>query len=202
MPLAEVVRSVNGDLSPSEQRIVNALLREPMAMSQLPAKSVGEQLDVHETTVIRLAKRLGYTGYADLRAELRASATSTETSLERMAPAARQEYTLVRLVEDEVAALERLAGLVPQAEVDALAVVEPFREVLFGDGGVAVGLDGVVVLGAEALFEPGGAPGRKDRGPRGERDTSGEDDRDHEHYRDDDYGLGLHGGYLLCGSCP
>lgn len=134
MSLNELVRNLNGALSPSERRIVNVLLQDSMAMSKLPAKAVAEQLSVHETTVIRLAKRLGYSGYAELRADLRESGSPAETSLERMAPASRQAYTLAQLADDETSALQRLAGMVNQSEVDELAgrIVAARATFLFG----------------------------------------------------------------------
>lgn len=119
--LNELVRNLNGVLSPSERRIVNALLQDPAGMAALPAKAVAEQVEVHESTVVRLARRLGYTGYTELRADLEAQGKEPETSLDRMAPASRQPYTLAKLAADEITALERLTNMVPQAEVDEIA---------------------------------------------------------------------------------
>lgn len=120
MLLNGLVRAMNGALSDSERRVVNALLEDPKAMSELPAKRVAESVQVHESTVIRLAHKLGYTGYTQLRDDLR-SKGEPETSLARMQTRSGGAMDMASLAAEEIAALERLANMVEQEEIDALA---------------------------------------------------------------------------------
>ncbi|WP_460464345.1 MurR/RpiR family transcriptional regulator [Arthrobacter pigmenti] len=133
MLLNGLVRSMNGALSDSERRVVNALLEAPTEMAELPAKQVAERVDVHESTVIRLARRLGYTGYTQLREDLRSDDTPN-TSLDRMQGHADDSFDLASLAAEEIAALQRLSHMVPQGDIDevAKAILKAGTTFIFG----------------------------------------------------------------------
>lgn len=134
MGIQEVARQLNGTLSDSSRRALNLLLADPQNMAQLSATEVASRLGVHEATVIRLARQLGYSGYRELRAELaRAGESGTQlSSADRVR--SRGTYTLAALVDDEVAAMQRVAAQVSQDEIDQLAqrIIDARRLVLFG----------------------------------------------------------------------
>jgi DNA-binding MurR/RpiR family transcriptional regulator len=130
----EVARQLNERLSDSSRRALNLLLADPQEMSGLSATEVASKLGVHEATVIRLARQLGYSGYRELRAELaRAGENGTAlSSADRVR--SRRTYTLAALVEDESAAMQRVAKQIGQDQVDDLArrILAARRVLLFG----------------------------------------------------------------------
>lgn len=134
MGISEMARQLTASLTPAERRALNLLMEEPQEMSKLSAAQVAARLDVHETTVIRLAKRLGYAGYRELRADLARPSLADLTSADRARSRPKSSYTLASLVDDETAAMQRLARLVSQDEIDELAgrILEARRCYLFG----------------------------------------------------------------------
>jgi DNA-binding MurR/RpiR family transcriptional regulator len=134
MGVIQAARQLEGALSESGRRALNLLLEEPQEMAKLSAAEVASRVGVHETTVTRLAKQLGYTGYRQLRADLAKQDPADLTSADRVRSRSKSAYTLAALVEDEAAAMHRLARLVPQDEIDSLAqqVLDARRTYLFG----------------------------------------------------------------------
>ena len=65
------IQRYQGRLSKLDARVIEALLADPIAASYGTAKEVAELAGVHQTTVIRFARKLGYKGYLDLREALR-----------------------------------------------------------------------------------------------------------------------------------
>jgi DNA-binding MurR/RpiR family transcriptional regulator len=119
--LQQAALQLDSVLSPAEQRTLNLLLENPQESSQLTAASVAERLGVHETTVLRLAKTLGFSGYRQLREELVRLSLAQLSSSARAKSRPREAYTLTALVADETKAMERVAAAVPQPQVDQLA---------------------------------------------------------------------------------
>lgn len=104
-------------LSTTEQKVMTVLLSA--ATSSTTAADVASQAGTHESTVVRLAKKLGYRGYPELRRDLRVD----EANSSRPGTPMRMETgaDLASFVADERAGLERLSEFVPQAEIDAAA---------------------------------------------------------------------------------
>jgi DNA-binding MurR/RpiR family transcriptional regulator len=134
MGIHEVVRQLDGTLSDASRRALNLLLTDPQEMSSLSATEVASRLGVHEVTVIRLARQLGYTGYRELRAELARSGEDSATLSSADRVRSRGTYTLAALVDDEAAAMRRVANQVSQDEIDQLAgrILTARRLMLFG----------------------------------------------------------------------
>ena len=89
-------------LSATEQKVMTVLLSA--ATSSTTAADVAAQAGTHESTVVRLAQKLGYRGYPDLRRDLRADEVNPALSGAPM----RQESgaDLASFVADERAGLE------------------------------------------------------------------------------------------------
>lgn len=118
-------------LSATEQKVVTVLLSG--ATSGSTAADVAARAGTHESTVVRLAKKLGYRGYPDLRRDLRAD----ESDQVRGAPMrAETGADLASFVADERAGLARLSEFVSQAELDAaaLTVMQANVVYLFANG--------------------------------------------------------------------
>ncbi|WP_156721107.1 MurR/RpiR family transcriptional regulator [Mycobacterium sp. Root135] len=118
MSFRAVVASSQVKLSASEDRVMNVLLGADM--SHVPAAEVAEKAQTHESTVIRLAKKLGYRGYPELRSDLRRDEGGAPSS---SAPPMRSEsgHHLDEFIRDEVAAMNSLSRFVSQEDLDAAA---------------------------------------------------------------------------------
>ena len=134
MGVAETARQLNGVLPESARRALNLLLERPHETAKLSAAEVAARIGVHETTVTRLAKQLGYSGYRQLREALVEEGREHLTSAYRVRSRGESAYTLAAMVEDEVEAMQRLAHVVSQEELDALAerILGARRTFLFG----------------------------------------------------------------------
>ncbi|WP_277603906.1 MurR/RpiR family transcriptional regulator [Agrococcus sp. ARC_14] len=143
MGIADSARRMGGSLSETGRRALDHLLSDPQAMSQLTAAQVAAQLGVHETTLIRLASQLGYPGYRQFRTSLAEEGLEPVTSAGRMMSRPDDAYTLAALVDDEAAAMQRLARSVAQEEVDELAqrILDARAVYLFGPPYAAGSLD-------------------------------------------------------------
>jgi DNA-binding MurR/RpiR family transcriptional regulator len=113
-----VVASSSGRLSASEDRVVSILLGGA-DMSQATAAEVAEKAQTHESTVVRLAQKLGYRGYPELRNDLRRDEGSAINGAALMR--SQSGYHLDEFIRDEVAALTALSRFVSQQDLDAAA---------------------------------------------------------------------------------
>jgi DNA-binding MurR/RpiR family transcriptional regulator len=115
------VQSQSTKLTPAEQRVVALLLDDPGQSVLAPAAQIAGVVGVHEATVTRLAQKLGYTGYAALRADLKKDAQQLAGSAARTRARAAKGHELNRLVGDEIQALGKLPEYVDQESLDAAA---------------------------------------------------------------------------------
>jgi DNA-binding MurR/RpiR family transcriptional regulator len=104
-------------LSASEDRVMNVLMGDQM--SGITAAEVADRAKTHESTVVRLAKKLGYRGYPELRGDLRRDEEAAESSGTIMR--GESGYDLSAFISDEIRALKRLPHFVPQEELEAAA---------------------------------------------------------------------------------
>ena len=118
MSFRAVVASSPGKLSASEDRVVSILLGGA-DMSQATAAEVAEKAQTHESTVVRLAQKLGYRGYPDLRNDLRRDEGSASNGAALMR--SESGYHLDEFIRDEVAAFNALSRFVSQEDLDAAA---------------------------------------------------------------------------------
>jgi DNA-binding MurR/RpiR family transcriptional regulator len=107
-------------LTPAEQKTATVLLQDSQDVLFLSAAEIASRAGVHESTVIRLAQKLGYDGYAALRADLRQQAQQIDVPAKARFKT-RNEYQLSRLVEDEARALLGMAETIDQDRLDDLA---------------------------------------------------------------------------------
>jgi DNA-binding MurR/RpiR family transcriptional regulator len=69
--LPERIRTNQHLLSPGQMRVARFFLSQPRAASELAAARIGSQIGVSESTVVRLALRLGYPGFPELQQAIR-----------------------------------------------------------------------------------------------------------------------------------
>ena len=67
MSVVESIRDSYDGLRRSEQKVADILLRDPSVMGRINMASLAEQAGVSQPTVARLCKRVGCTGFADMK---------------------------------------------------------------------------------------------------------------------------------------
>jgi len=118
MGFRAVVTSTDLSLTPAENRVVEVLLGNDNGTTET-ALAVGAKARTHESTVIRLARKLGYRGYPELREDILRDAnggTSTATVMR-----AERGWSLAALTQDEATTLTRLPNFISQDQLDAAA---------------------------------------------------------------------------------
>jgi len=109
-----LIQSRLADLSAAEQDVANHLLAHPEELPFETADSVAKRLQVSAMTVGRTLKALGYRGFAELRAEMRAEVGEIAPWAGRRkvssAPALKSKERL-RALRAEVAAIEAIHAL-------------------------------------------------------------------------------------------
>lgn len=139
MSLAQLIEQHQGRLTPADERIVRSLLADPLAASFYSAGELAQRAGVHEASVVRLAQKLGFRGYPELRAALQAEVITDVKPAERIRRRLAQsgdDNLLAGLVGDEIAALQELARSITQAQLDAAAtlLLQARRVAIFGAG--------------------------------------------------------------------
>jgi DNA-binding MurR/RpiR family transcriptional regulator len=136
MAYTQIVQQFDRDLTPSEERLYQELLFNKQAVAFMTAAEVAALVGVHESTVVRLAQKLGYKGYRDLRSNLQEELSAKDTPVERLRSKVARSHELSTLVSEEIIALQELLDSVPQELIDQAArMIIPARLVyLFGWG--------------------------------------------------------------------
>lgn len=116
----QLARLRHAGATAGEQRALTILVEQPRVAIFLTAAEVGARAGVHESTVVRLAQKLGYSGYSELRAKLREEYDVTPF-LARAREREAKTHELSSYVADEAAALMRIAESISQDELDAAA---------------------------------------------------------------------------------
>ena len=132
-PLNEVVETFEGRLTASDRAILSTIISDPSGAVYLSAAQLAEKAQVHASTVVRLANKLGFNGYPELRARVRLEVAADPAATERR----QQRYdsiehgsNLALLVESEIAALNSVLSSVPQAQInDATEMLAAARSI-------------------------------------------------------------------------
>lgn len=126
MTLHSRIAAISDRLTASDRRLLEVLLSHPTEAAFITATQVAERAGVHQTTATKLAQKLGYSGYPDLRRSLQGDLFEGGSPGERVRR--RLDHTgdagiLDALVDDELAALRDLPRQVPQDVLDAAAAI-------------------------------------------------------------------------------
>ena len=70
MSLREVIEQYDGRLTAADQRLVQELLSNPTEGAFLSATNLAKRVGVHAAAAVRLARKLGFSGYPELRSQL------------------------------------------------------------------------------------------------------------------------------------
>lgn len=139
MSLLSRIKDQSDRLTSSDKRLIEVLLGQQDEAVFLSAAQLASRAQVHETTATRLAQKLGYSGYPELRAQLRDEVLQGQEPATRIrrsvAQVAGGDY-LANLVAGEQEALNSLLRCVSQADLDAAAdmIVAAQRVFVFAQG--------------------------------------------------------------------
>jgi DNA-binding MurR/RpiR family transcriptional regulator len=142
-PFAETVQDQAEALTPSERVLVSAVLAEPRTAALATVTELARGAGVHEATVSRLARKLGFEGYPAFRAALQREfipGEETASRMKRTIDQSSESGVLATLVEREAMALSRISSHVGETAIaDAAARLMAARRIfVFGRGNAEV----------------------------------------------------------------
>lgn len=145
MLITELAKRRSESLTPTDRRLVATLQAQPAEASFWLASDLTSPLGLHQSAATRLAQRLGFDGYPQLRDALREEYLAGDGPSQRLRGRLDRhaEDVLGGFVDDELSALAALPRHVAQAELDALADrILSAREIfVFGQGNATVLVD-------------------------------------------------------------
>jgi DNA-binding MurR/RpiR family transcriptional regulator len=137
--LADLVAARRDTLTDADRRLVDILLADRTAGSFLPAHSVARQAGVHASTAGRLARKLGFATYREMRSALQDTVVAeldASVRVRRRLSRVRGSSLLGSVVEGEIAALSALVRQISDADIVAAAGLlrEAGRILVAGEG--------------------------------------------------------------------
>jgi DNA-binding MurR/RpiR family transcriptional regulator len=137
--IASTIQFQADRLTPSERRLVTTVLAQPRQAALATVTDLAREAGVHEATVSRLARKLGFDGYAAFRNALQTEFLPTEetaTRLQRTLQSAAGSGVLSALVAQETAALANLGAHVNEDQITEAATLlaDARRLFIFGRG--------------------------------------------------------------------
>jgi DNA-binding MurR/RpiR family transcriptional regulator len=144
--ITEIVKSRGHLLTATDRRLVAVLQSRPAEAAFWVATDLTGPLGLHQSAATRLAQRLGFDGYPQLRDALRQDYLAGDGPSQRLRGRLDQhplDEVLRTFVDDEVGALAALPRHVSQAELDDVAarVLSARTVYLFGQGNATILVD-------------------------------------------------------------
>ena len=127
------------NLTPSETRLVQSVVQSPRESALGTAAELAQSAGVHEATVSRLARKLGFESYASFRRAMREEFIPTRepaTRLQKTLGGATPDSILGTLVRQEMKALARVEDFVDPDQIAGIAerLMAARRIHIFGRG--------------------------------------------------------------------
>ena len=143
LALSDLISRHSTRLTEADTRLLDVLLQDPVRAAMDNGKNVSSRAGVHPASAVRLARRLGFKGYPELRAFLQNSLTAGGNDFE--SPAARMAARLVKAEDDgllasvldsEIAALQQARNSVSDTDIRAFsqALRDSRKIYIFGRG--------------------------------------------------------------------
>lgn len=120
------VESYSGRLTESDRALVSIILGDPAQAVFQSAQELADQAGVHASTVVRLARKLGFNGFPGMRKALQQEAQvafGPGERVRRRLSKADESSSLSMLVRSEIAAIEAIEETLSQKDVDRAAAV-------------------------------------------------------------------------------
>ncbi len=121
--LKQAVADYPNSLTEADERLVRVLLANPTESAFLSAAELSRRAGVHQASAVRLAQKLGYAGYPELRTALQAELVSASEPAERVRKrlSHMENDVLGQLVASEADALLDLPRHVSQSQLEEAA---------------------------------------------------------------------------------
>jgi DNA-binding MurR/RpiR family transcriptional regulator len=137
--LRERIDQHSGKLTLADHRLLDALFADPRRSAFLSTHGIAERAEVHPTTAVRLARKLGFDGYPALRASLQTDLFRESDAAERVRRRIERlgkGEVLKAFVQSEIRALSRLPEQVGDRQIAAAAraIVRAGTVFLFATG--------------------------------------------------------------------
>lgn len=133
MRFSDALQSKAGSLTESDRRIGNTLLTTSFGVAGLTAAQLAVEANVHESTVVRFAQKLGYDGFPSLRAGLIADfERQVDMAGVRSArPKTDRDPSLAAVVAAQIELLSDLPRIIEQSTIESAAgILWSARQVL------------------------------------------------------------------------
>ena len=139
MKVLDRVAAHSAKLTEADRKIIATVFDDRTETAFLSGPQLAERASVHEAAATRLAQKLGFKGYPEMRAQLQRELVEGQDAADRMRRSvAKVEHGgyLADLVAKEMAALQVLLGAVSQQDVDTAAdmLIDAKRVFIFGQG--------------------------------------------------------------------
>jgi len=137
MNLRDLITDFDGRLTKADQKLISVLFAAPAEGTYLRARDLAARAGVHATTAVRLAQKLGFRGYPEMRAQFRLDVHADNhpdqrirQRLDKMA----ERGILHSLIDSEIQALQAIPDHISQRQMDAAAdaLSRAGRIVVFG----------------------------------------------------------------------
>ena len=116
-----LINSFEGKLTDADQELISIILGEPSEAVYLSSAELASKAAVHASTVVRLARKLGFDGFPEMRQKLRQDVEFKKNSSDKI----RQRIDLIEkgsnlsdLIESEIAAIAAISNTVSQNKID------------------------------------------------------------------------------------
>ncbi|MGL4975906.1 MAG: MurR/RpiR family transcriptional regulator [Bosea sp. (in: a-proteobacteria)] len=139
MSLLEALERCGEDLTPVERRLTDAILASPSEAAFLSVQELAGRAGADAAAAVRLAKKLGFSGYRELKASLQSQIVtggSAHSRLSRRVSPMGQSGVLASMIDSEIASLNLLRDQVSETRLAeaADALRGAGRIVIYGQG--------------------------------------------------------------------
>ena len=139
MTVLDRIKSFSDRLTDTDRKIIGTLMDNRAEAAFLSGPQLAERAQVHEATATRLAQKLGYKGYPELRAQLQRELVEGQDAAARVRRSvSKVEHGgfLADLIATEMTALENLDRCISQDEIDRVAdaIVAARKVFVFAQG--------------------------------------------------------------------
>lgn len=142
MDFWERIAACKAELTDADRRLADVLFADRTSGSFLPAHAVAQRAGVHPSTAGRLARKLGFVDYRDMRASIQDAVVAdrdASTRVQKRVSRATGSSLLGSVVDGDIRALTRLPEQISEAEISEAAQLlrDAGRILAFGEGHAA-----------------------------------------------------------------
>ena len=137
MGFKEALQNAPGNLTDADRRIGAILLDDLQSAPFHTASQLASKANVHDSTVVRFAQKLGYRGYLAMRLDLASDSLNNSNLTAQRQPDPLKEASLERVVRGQIEVLEKVVANVDQKTIDdAMRAVSETERVYIAANGL------------------------------------------------------------------